>query len=900
MADIGTAYVRIAPNMTGIQGKISSGLKGSGSKFAEQFGGEISGKSAVIIGALAGIAQAATTKAMSLVTNSISSAISRVDTLNAAGKTFEYMGFAAADSAKATSNLTKSIQGMPTPLDSAMRGMTALAATYQDVQLGQKAFTALNNAILGFGGSAAMVDNAIQQISQLPLDGPLDAQTWNSLRNSGLTPVLVAMSKDFGMSVADMKKAFGEGELSVQDFINKLTEMDVKGGGGLESLQKIALNATGGIGTGFQNMQTAVTRGLANIIQAIGAANISAAIGTIGKAFETVLNYIANTIPKVINGIKSFFQFVERNKDIIYPIAVAIGAVVAAITAWRVANIAWTAATKAASAAQAAFNAVLAINPITAITLAIVGLVAGLTYFFTQTQTGQKIFANFTKFLSGVWASINSGIQSVSSFFSSVWSKIQVAIDAVSNAFTAVTSAVSSFVSSGIGALNTALQASIKWLYDWRTWFINIGIVIGTIVLPKLIQLGIQAAKTAAQWVAAMAKMVASTVKAAAQSVAAFARMAASATVNAAKTAAAWVASAARTAAVWVTQTLPRMIGGFVAMAAQAVLNAVKTSVAWVLSAGQVLLAWTTTFAGYIAQLAIASAQTVMAGARMAAAWLMAMGPIGIIVAAVAGAVALIIANWDSLTGFFQGLWDGIVGIISTVIGWIKQNWPMVLAIITGPIGLAVLAISKNWESIKNGASSMINSLVSFFKGLPGKITGAIGNMGSLLYNSGKDLINGLLNGAGSLLKNIGKFFLDIIPGWIRTPFKKALGINSPSREFMGYGENITEGLVMGVEDDAASVRSAVSTLADNAMQGIGDSSLGNDINATVAGTASNSRSALAQPGGNTTTNDVRIGTVVLGDQSAVREWFKQLNSDILDTNMGITPNQGMQTGGAI
>lgn len=41
MADIGTAYIRIAPNMTGIQGKIAAGMKGSGAQATKQLSDEV-------------------------------------------------------------------------------------------------------------------------------------------------------------------------------------------------------------------------------------------------------------------------------------------------------------------------------------------------------------------------------------------------------------------------------------------------------------------------------------------------------------------------------------------------------------------------------------------------------------------------------------------------------------------------------------------------------------------------------------------------------------------------------------------------------------------------------------------------------------------------------------------
>lgn len=60
MADIGTAYVRIAPNMTGIQGKIASGFKGSAGPATAALGDEVeksSGPFQSAIGKLGGIAK---------------------------------------------------------------------------------------------------------------------------------------------------------------------------------------------------------------------------------------------------------------------------------------------------------------------------------------------------------------------------------------------------------------------------------------------------------------------------------------------------------------------------------------------------------------------------------------------------------------------------------------------------------------------------------------------------------------------------------------------------------------------------------------------------------------------------------------------------------------------------
>lgn len=810
---IGTAYIQIAPNMSGVQGKISAGLRGSGSQFAEQFGGEISGRSAIVIGAIAGVAQAGVTKAMSLVTESISGAVKRVDTLNAAQKTFQYMGFAASDASAATKAVTASILGLPTPLDSAIRGMTSLAATYQDVKLGQRVFSALNDAILGFGGSTDMVDNAIQQLSQLPLDGPLDAQTWNSLRNSGLTPVLVAMGKDMGLSVSQLKENLGSGKLTVRDFTNELMKLDTQGGGGLTSLHKIALNATSGIGTGFANMKTAVTRGLASIIDAIGQKNISDAVTKIGKVFEQVLNSIAKAIPVAIGYVKELFGFIARNKDIFSALAVGVAAATAAmiglaiaskvaagiaamtraIQAAQIAMATYTALTQSGTGAMVAFEAVTGANPFAILIVAIAAVGAALIYFFTKTETGRRIFAAFTDFLAGVWDKVKAAIKTVADFLGTAWDAsvglVKTAFNDIKNTAQAVFNAIAGFIE------------------DHKKGLTDIAIIITAIVLPKLIALGIQAAIAAAQ------------------AVAAFAVMAAGAVANAAISTAAWVVSAAQSVAAFVVR-IPAMIAQFVLASAAAVVNAAIATAAWVAGAAQTIARWVVAFAIYAAGVAASAAATLLAGAQMALAWLLALGPIGIVIAVVAAAVALIIANWAAVKSFVVGVWQGIQNAVSAVIGWISANWPLLLAIITGPIGLAVLYVTRHWDSIKQGAANAIGAVISFFSGLPGRVLSAVGNLGSTLYNAGKDLIQGLLNGAGSLLAKIGSFFLDKVPGWIKGPFKKALGISSPSKVFAAYGGDITQGLINGIADSAGGVTKAVKSMTSAALGGMADNGL--------------------------------------------------------------------------
>ena len=87
----------------------------------------------------------------------------------------------------------------------------------------------------------------------------------------------------------------------------------------------------------------------------------------------------------VINGIRGFIKFVVDNRDFLVPIAAGIGTIIGLLKVWNT-------ITKLVAAAQMILNLALAANPIGLVVLAIAGITAALTVFFTKTKTGQRIF----------------------------------------------------------------------------------------------------------------------------------------------------------------------------------------------------------------------------------------------------------------------------------------------------------------------------------------------------------------------------------------------------------------------------------------------------------------------------------------------------------------------------
>ncbi|MEU4091992.1 phage tail tape measure protein [Streptomyces sp. NPDC026673] len=241
--------------------------------------------------------------------------------------------------------------------------------------------------------------------------------------------------------------------------------------------------------------------------------------------------------------------------------------------------------------------------------------------------------------------------------------------------------------------------------------------------------------------------------------------------------------------------------------------------------------------------------QSMVQAARMAAAWLIAMGPVGLIIAAVVALVALIIANWDTIVEWTTKAWDWIWNKIKAVGDfilnlWMKYSLPGIIishwkAIQDGTVRVwnAVVnwlrgvpgklvnlflnwtlpgLIIKHWQSIKDGSIRKANELVKWVRGLPAMISRGIGSLGSLLYSKGQSVVTGLWSGirsmGGWLKSTLTSWALSIIPG----PIARALGIHSPSRVLADQvGHWIPAGIAQGAEDNAGVIDRTMRNLVD-------------------------------------------------------------------------------------
>ncbi|UIX33541.1 phage tail tape measure protein [Streptomyces sp. GQFP] len=239
--------------------------------------------------------------------------------------------------------------------------------------------------------------------------------------------------------------------------------------------------------------------------------------------------------------------------------------------------------------------------------------------------------------------------------------------------------------------------------------------------------------------------------------------------------------------------------------------------------------------------------QSLIAGAQMAKAWIMGMGPIGWVSLAIGALVILIIAYWDDVKKWTLAAWDWVVDKVVwakdalinaflnfTLIGllikhWstIKSNavtwWNATVNWVKGIPGMLYQAFLKwtllgliisHWQNIKTATVNKAGEMVSWVRGLPQRISAAIGSLKQLLYDKGTDVVLGLWNGIksmGSWLKStLISWAKDLIPG----PIAKALGIHSPSRVMArSVGRWIPAGVVKGIRAGQGALDRVMSTL---------------------------------------------------------------------------------------
>lgn len=195
-------------------------------------------------------------------------------------------------------------------------------------------------------------------------------------------------------------------------------------------------------------------------------------------AAQDLAEKIQNGVVKAFNDLSNWYN---ANKDWFNAVAVGVAVAASAFALWTAAINTWQAVTKIATAVQAAFNAVMDANPIGIIILAVAALVAGLVYFFTQTETGKALWQSFVTTLTDLWNGFSDFIgkvwDTIVKFFEDAGKNVTNAWNAVSKWFSELPGKIKDFFTKAINFvlsifLNyTPLGLIIKNWQPMMNWF---------------------------------------------------------------------------------------------------------------------------------------------------------------------------------------------------------------------------------------------------------------------------------------------------------------------------------------------------------------------------------------------------------------------------------------------
>lgn len=255
--------------------------------------------------------------AFKTLTSNMDDAISRFDALNNFPRVMSNLGVSNEDAQASMQRLSDALIGLPTTLDDATQSVQRFTSANGNVKASTEMFLALNNAILSGGASAQVQSTALEQLSQAYAKGKPDMMEWRSAMTAmpaQLKQVAIAMGY---ANASQLGEDLRSGAVSMNEFMVKITELNKRGVNGFLSFEEQARNSTGGVRTSMINVKTAITRGLAEVMNAIGQSNIAGFFQTIARAINSVIPYVTGFVKAcvwAVGSISSLFGTSTKSK----------------------------------------------------------------------------------------------------------------------------------------------------------------------------------------------------------------------------------------------------------------------------------------------------------------------------------------------------------------------------------------------------------------------------------------------------------------------------------------------------------------------------------------------------------------------------------------------------------
>lgn len=176
---------------------------------------------------------------------------------------------------------------------------------------------------------------------------------------------------------------------------------------------------------------------------------------------------------------------------------------------------------------------------------------------------------------------------------------------------------------------------------------------------------------------------------------------------------------------------------------------------------------------------------------------------------------SVVTTAWNAIKAVTTSVWNAIKAVTSTVWNAIKTVVITAANALKGPVSAAVNAVksvltsawnavksvtSSIWNSLSGVVSGALNKVLSTVSGIVSRIKGVFAGAGSWLYNAGRNIIQGLLNGIESLINSVTsklKALTDKIPK-IKGPEQRDKKLLQPAGKWImeGFIKELDKGIV--------------------------------------------------------------------------------------------------------
>lgn len=185
-------------------------------------------------------------------------------------------------------------------------------------------------------------------------------------------------------------------------------------------------------------------------------------------------------------------------------------------------------------------------------------------------------------------------------------------------------------------------------------------------------------------------------------------------------------------------------------------------------------------------------------------------------------------AAWSFISNIWNTIWSFLSGILTTIWNKVASIFTQVVSTISDKMSQAwnfIVTKGMQWVStITSTLINFVNRVIQGFVNVVNKVsqgmTNAVNKVKSFVddfVSAGADMIRGLMRGIGNMARDLAEKAAGVAKGALNAA-KRALGIHSPSREFMDVGMYSMLGFVKGIDNHSSKVIRNVSNVADKVV----------------------------------------------------------------------------------